>query len=159
VKILPVGDGLSARKFREYCAAWFKDESSIDKLAVSLALGFVLGVFPVFGFPTILCGAAAAVWRLNFPTLQIDELGDVPAANRAAMAFCAVRRSAVWCLAWITGLSRSRRDCSPYDCGMAMLRGARRADGLFGAAPATAMAEQSPFVSPASCQYESFLLY
>jgi len=48
-------------KFRERLAAWLKDESSIEKLAVSLALGAVLGVFPVVGVPTLLCGAVAAV--------------------------------------------------------------------------------------------------
>lgn len=58
-------------KFRERLAAWLKDERSTEKLAVSLALGAVLGVFPVLGIPTFLCGAAAAVWRLNFPALQL----------------------------------------------------------------------------------------
>jgi uncharacterized protein (DUF2062 family) len=56
---------------RERLAAWLGDESSIEKLAVSLALGAVLGVFPVLGVPTFLCGAVAAVWRLNFPALQL----------------------------------------------------------------------------------------
>jgi hypothetical protein len=28
-------------------------------------------VFPILGVPTFLCGAAAAVWRLNFPALQL----------------------------------------------------------------------------------------
>src|SRR5581483_8467642 len=51
--------------------AWLKDETSTEKLAFSLALGLVLGVFPVLGVPTILCGIAAAVWRLNFPALQL----------------------------------------------------------------------------------------
>lgn len=58
-------------KVRERLAAWLQDESSVEKLAVSLALGAVLGVFPVLGVPTFLCGAAAAVWRLNFPALQL----------------------------------------------------------------------------------------
>lgn len=58
-------------KFRDRLAAWLKDESSMEKLAVSLALGAVLGVFPVLGVPTFLCGAVAAVWRLNFPALQL----------------------------------------------------------------------------------------
>jgi len=43
----------------------------MEKLAVSLALGAVLGIFPVLGVPTFLCGAVAAVWRLNFPALQL----------------------------------------------------------------------------------------
>ena len=52
-------------------SARLKDETSTEKLALSLALGLVLGVFPVFGVPTVLCGLAAAVWRLNFPALQL----------------------------------------------------------------------------------------
>ena len=56
---------------RERVVAWLKDESSMDKLAVSLALGAVLGVFPILGVPTFLCGAVAAVWRLNFAALQL----------------------------------------------------------------------------------------
>ena len=58
-------------KLPERLAVWLKDESAMEKLAVSLALGAVLGVFPVFGVPTFLCGAVAAVWRLNFPALQL----------------------------------------------------------------------------------------
>ncbi len=58
-------------KIIERLSAWLKDESSTEKLALTVALGVVLGVFPFFGIPTILCGLAAAVWRLNFPALQL----------------------------------------------------------------------------------------
>ena len=71
MKIFPLGRGVHPIKFRDRLAAWLKDESSMEKLAVSLALGAVLGVFPVLGVPTFLCGAVAAVWRLNFPALQL----------------------------------------------------------------------------------------
>ena len=71
MKIFPLGRGVRPLKFRDQLGAWFKDESSMEKLAVSLALGAVLGVFPVLGVPTFLCGAVAAVWRLNFPALQL----------------------------------------------------------------------------------------
>jgi uncharacterized protein (DUF2062 family) len=59
------------RRFWPQITAWLRDESSTEKLALSLALGLVLGVFPFLGVPTILCGIAAAVWRLNFPALQL----------------------------------------------------------------------------------------
>jgi uncharacterized protein (DUF2062 family) len=52
-------------------SAWLRDEASTEKLALSLALGLVLGVFPIFGVPTVLCGLAALVLRLNFPALQL----------------------------------------------------------------------------------------
>lgn len=71
MKILPTGRCVRPAKLRERLAAWLKDESSMDKLAVSLALGAVLGVFPILGVPTFLCGAVAAVWRLNFAALQL----------------------------------------------------------------------------------------
>jgi hypothetical protein len=31
----------------------------------------VLGVFPIFGLPTVLCAAAALVFRLNLPAIQL----------------------------------------------------------------------------------------
>jgi uncharacterized protein (DUF2062 family) len=40
-------------------------------LALSLALGLGLGTFPVLGSTTILCGAAAALLRLNQPAIQL----------------------------------------------------------------------------------------
>jgi len=71
VNFFPLSAWLRSKKFRERLAAWLKDERSTEKLAASLALGFVLGLFPVFGIPTVLCGAAAALWRLNLPALQL----------------------------------------------------------------------------------------
>lgn len=42
-----------------------------ETIALILALGLVLGVFPVWGCPTILCAAAAAALRLNWPAMQV----------------------------------------------------------------------------------------
>jgi uncharacterized protein (DUF2062 family) len=42
-----------------------------EKMALSLALGVALGVFPVLGTTTALCALAAFVWRLNLPAIQI----------------------------------------------------------------------------------------
>ncbi len=44
---------------------------SPDKIALIVALGLVLGAFPVYGCPTILCGLAAIALRLNLPALQL----------------------------------------------------------------------------------------
>lgn len=41
------------------------------KIALSLALGAVFGIFPVIGATTLLCTAAALVFRLNLPAIQI----------------------------------------------------------------------------------------
>jgi uncharacterized protein (DUF2062 family) len=42
-----------------------------EKIALSLAFGIVLGVFPVLGSTTILCGAAAVIFGLNLPAIQL----------------------------------------------------------------------------------------
>jgi uncharacterized protein (DUF2062 family) len=44
---------------------------SPNKIALIVALGLVLGAFPVYGCPTILCGVAAIALRLNLPALQL----------------------------------------------------------------------------------------
>lgn len=40
------------------------------KLALTCAFGVVLGIFPVFGLTTLLCFAAAFLFRLNIPIIQ-----------------------------------------------------------------------------------------
>ena len=47
------------------------EELSPEQVALLLSVGLVLGVFPVFGFPTVLCLVAAIGLRLNFPALQV----------------------------------------------------------------------------------------
>ncbi|MGH9743147.1 MAG: DUF2062 domain-containing protein [Candidatus Acidiferrum sp.] len=50
-----------------------------EKLALSLALGAVLGVFPVLGTTTALCAIAALILRLNLPAIQIVNYFVYPA--------------------------------------------------------------------------------
>jgi uncharacterized protein (DUF2062 family) len=42
-----------------------------DSIAIILAVGLVLGTFPVYGCPTVLCLLAALTFRLNVPALQV----------------------------------------------------------------------------------------
>jgi len=56
-------------------AIWSRIASSIrdlsaENIALILALGLVLGTFPVYGCPTILCVLASLVLRVNLPALQ-----------------------------------------------------------------------------------------
>ena len=44
---------------------------SSENIALILAVGLVLGTFPVYGCPTLLCLLASLVLRVNFPTLQL----------------------------------------------------------------------------------------
>lgn len=50
-----------------------------EKLALSLALGVVLGLFPVLGTTTALCAIAALVLRLNLPAIQLVNYVVYPA--------------------------------------------------------------------------------
>lgn len=42
-----------------------------EVVASIFALGMVLGVFPVYGLPTLFCAPAALVFRLNLPAIQV----------------------------------------------------------------------------------------
>ena len=42
-----------------------------DKIAMSLAFGLGIGIFPVLGVSTILCTVVAIVLRLNLPAIQL----------------------------------------------------------------------------------------
>jgi len=42
-----------------------------EKIALSIALGAAIGVFPVLGSTTLLCAAAAVILRLNLPSIQL----------------------------------------------------------------------------------------
>ena len=44
-----------------------------EKIALSVALGVTLGLFPIFGTTTLLCVAAAVALRLNHPAIQITN--------------------------------------------------------------------------------------
>ena len=41
-----------------------------EKIAAAIAIGCVLGVFPMLGTTTALCAAAAALLRLNLPLIH-----------------------------------------------------------------------------------------
>jgi uncharacterized protein (DUF2062 family) len=44
---------------------------SPEKIALSLAFGIVLGIFPVLGSTTVLCAVAALICQLNLPAIQL----------------------------------------------------------------------------------------
>jgi uncharacterized protein (DUF2062 family) len=51
---------------------------SPEKIALTLAVGLCIAVFPVFGMTTILCTAAAVAFRLNLPLIQAVNLFSAP---------------------------------------------------------------------------------
>lgn len=50
---------------------FLKQGTSPQKLAWSIAIGFVFGIFPVIGLTTLLCFAIALVFRLNVAAMQL----------------------------------------------------------------------------------------
>lgn len=49
-----------------------------EKIALSMAVGVALGIFPVIGATTVLCAAAAVLFRLNLPVIQIVNYALYP---------------------------------------------------------------------------------
>ena len=58
-----------------------------DSIAILLAVGLVLGTFPVYGCPTVLCLLAALVFRLNVPALQVVNQLSTPAQLALVVPF------------------------------------------------------------------------
>ena len=52
-------------------AAQLQQGITPEKIALTVALGIVLGTFPILGSTTLLCGIAAATFRLNQPIIQL----------------------------------------------------------------------------------------
>jgi uncharacterized protein (DUF2062 family) len=51
---------------------------SPKKIALSMAVGFMLGLFPVIGSTTILCAIAAILLRINLPATQLANYAAYP---------------------------------------------------------------------------------
>jgi uncharacterized protein (DUF2062 family) len=51
---------------------------SPERLSLALALGLVLGMFPVLGATTALCAAAGVALRLNQPAIQVANYAAYP---------------------------------------------------------------------------------
>lgn len=59
-------------------SVWLSQGISPRRLALTLALGFAVGCIPVVGVPTLLCGALALAFRLNFPAIQAANYAVMP---------------------------------------------------------------------------------
>jgi uncharacterized protein (DUF2062 family) len=59
------------RKIIRPIIALLKQGVTPEKIALSLALGMVLGIFPVLGSTTLLCSLAALLFKLNIPAIQM----------------------------------------------------------------------------------------
>ena len=66
-----VKEGFFRRRMARPIVELLRQGVTPEKMALSLALGVALGVFPVLGTTTALCALAAFIWRLNLPAIQI----------------------------------------------------------------------------------------
>lgn len=57
---------------------FLKEGTSPEKLAQSVAFGFIMGIFPILGTTTIICIALAFVFRLNHAAIQIVNYAAYP---------------------------------------------------------------------------------
>jgi len=57
---------------------FLKQGLSPEKLALCVALGLLLGTFPVLGSTTLLCTVAAIAFRLNMPAIQLVNYFTYP---------------------------------------------------------------------------------
>lgn len=57
---------------------WLRTGISPQRLALTLALGFAIGCFPVVGIPTALCAFLALALRLNLPAIQAANYVVMP---------------------------------------------------------------------------------
>ena len=63
--------GFLSKRTVEPFVALIKQGIAPEKISLGIACGIVLGVFPVLGSTTILCGLAAIIFRLNLPAIQL----------------------------------------------------------------------------------------
>ena len=66
------------RRILEPLRALLKQGVSPQQLALSVALGVVIGNIPIFGISTLLCAAIALVFRLNVAAIQIAQAAMAP---------------------------------------------------------------------------------
>jgi len=74
-----VQEGFFNRRLLRPILALLRQGVTPQKMALSLALGGTLGVFPALGWSTTLCAIAAIVLRLNLPAIQIANYIAYPA--------------------------------------------------------------------------------
>jgi hypothetical protein len=77
--------------------AMLRKGTAPEQIATALALGGVLGTFPVLGFSTLLCVLAATALHLNQGLIQVANYAVYPLQFLSASASLALA-------AWVTGL-------------------------------------------------------
>ena len=65
----------------------FRQGVTPEQIALTIALGLVIGIFPILGATTLLCGIVAAALRLNQPIIQLVNYVAYPAQLVALIPF------------------------------------------------------------------------
>jgi len=63
--------GKKKQKLKDLLKSLLIEGLTPGRLALTIAVGVALGIFPVLGSTTLLCGLAALALRLNHPTIQL----------------------------------------------------------------------------------------
>ena len=78
---VPVGgkkESFWRRRIVSPILALLRQGATPEKLSLAIALGFVLGIFPVLGLTTVLCIVVAAALRLNQAAAQVGNVLSTP---------------------------------------------------------------------------------
>ncbi len=73
-----------------------KEGASANKIALAVALGLTIGLFPLYGTNSILCALAAFLFRVNPVLIQLVNYA-------AILIFFPVCTAFVWAGQWLTG--------------------------------------------------------
>jgi uncharacterized protein (DUF2062 family) len=65
------GEGFLERRLVRPLLELLRQGVTPERLALSIALGATLGVFPALGLTTTMCAIVALVFRLNLPAIQL----------------------------------------------------------------------------------------
>ena len=79
--------GFLRRRLADPLLLLLKQGLAPETLALSLALGVTLGLFPVLGATTALCAAAGVALRLSHPALQLANYAVAPLQVPLILAF------------------------------------------------------------------------
>ncbi|MDE2306553.1 MAG: DUF2062 domain-containing protein [Gammaproteobacteria bacterium] len=66
------------RRFAEPLLALLGQGVAPDRLALSVAIGVVIGNVPILGISTVLCAGIALAWRLNLVAIQLAQGAMAP---------------------------------------------------------------------------------
>ncbi len=147
----PAARGFWKRRIVDPVVALLKQGTSPEKLALSLAVGAALGLFPIMGATTVLCLLAGMMFRLSHPALQLVNYAVYPLQVSLILAFVRVGErllgAAPVIFSPLTLVARFQQDPARFlaEFGMTGLRGIL---GWFVVAPFVAMALYFVLLTP-----------